>query len=219
MIENLNMNIKDKVVIRESENDWIGSLSKGVLRKPLERENFETGHTTSLVKYLPGTKFSEHSHPLGEEIFVLEGTFSDEFGDYEAGTYLRNPPGSFHSPFSKEGCLLFVKLNQFQEGDKQKVIVNTKSRPWLQGHGGLKVMPLYSFGSESSALVKWPKDEKFISHSHYGGEEILVLGGEFKDEHGSYPKYCWIRSPHLSSHDPWVNDETVIFVKTGHLLK
>ena len=32
----------------------------------------------------------EHIHDYGEEPFVLEGTFSDETGDYTAGTYIRN---------------------------------------------------------------------------------------------------------------------------------
>jgi anti-sigma factor ChrR (cupin superfamily) len=74
-------------------------------------------------------------------------------------------------------------------------------------------MPLY----EQTALVKWPKNEKFISHKHWGGEEILVLKGIFIDEHGEYPQGYWIRSPHLSEHFPYVEEETIILVKTGHL--
>ncbi len=30
-------------------------------------------------------------------------------GDYSQGTYVRNPVGSTHTPFSKEGCLIYVK--------------------------------------------------------------------------------------------------------------
>ena len=48
-------------------------------------------------------------------------------------------------------------------------------------------------------------------------EEILVLSGEFKDEHGSYPQGTWLRSPHMSLHNPYVEVETIIWVKTGHL--
>ena len=79
-------------------------------------------------------------------------------------------------------------------------------------------MPLHSHDVENVALVKWPAGEKFVPHSHFGGEEIMVLEGEFKDEHGSYPKGTWIRSPHLSRHHPWVEKETIILVKTGHLI-
>ena len=78
-------------------------------------------------------------------------------------------------------------------------------------------MPLHIFNSSETALVKWPKGEKFLPHSHFGGEEIFVLSGVFKDEHGEYPEGTWLRSPHLSQHHPWVDEETIIFVKTGHL--
>ena len=50
-----------------------------------------------------------HRHFGGEEIFVLEGVFADEFGEYPAGTWLRSPHMSMHKPFSREGCLIFVK--------------------------------------------------------------------------------------------------------------
>ncbi|MEB3214064.1 MAG: cupin domain-containing protein, partial [Leptolyngbyaceae bacterium] len=50
-----------------------------------------------------------HRHWGGEEIFVLDGVFEDEQGRYPKGTWLRNPPGSVHSPFSTEGCVIYVK--------------------------------------------------------------------------------------------------------------
>lgn len=218
MIENFNMNMNENIVIETGTQEWIESPSKQVLRIPLEREAAESGHTTSVVEYKPGAKFPEHFHPNGEEIFVLEGTFSDENGDYPAGTYLRNPPGSSHAPFSKDGCRLFVKLNQFADQDKEKVVLKTHETEWLPGQGQLKVMPLHSFEGRSTALVKWPAGERFVPHKHFGGEEIFVLSGEFKDEHGSYPKGTWMRSPHLSSHHPFVEQETIILVKVGHLI-
>ena len=214
----LNMDFDKRRVIKTSNEPWQASPSSTVWRKPLEREAKESGHTTSVVKYEAGASFKEHSHPLGEEIFVLDGVFSDEHGDYPAGTYIRNPPGSKHSPFSNEGCVILVKLNQFDKRDLEEVRVNTNTTPWLQGQGGLQVMPLHQFEHESVALVKWPANEVFKPHRHFGGEEIFVLSGTFKDEHGSYPKNTWLRSPHLSTHHPYVKEETIIWVKTGHLL-
>jgi anti-sigma factor ChrR (cupin superfamily) len=70
---------------------------------------------------------------------------------------------------------------------------------------------------EVDGTRKWPKGERFIPHSHFGGEEIFVLSGQFQDEHGVYPEGCWIRSPHMSKHFPFVLEETIIWVKTGHL--
>ena len=214
----LNMDFDKKVVISTNDLEWIPSPAKDVLRKPLEREAAESGHVSSIVKYEAGASFKTHHHPLGEEIFVLEGTFSDEFGDYSQGSYLRNPPGSSHAPYSKEGCTIFVKLNQFDATDKKKVSIQTQKQQWLAGQGKLEVMPLHEHLGKSTALVKWPKGERFIPHKHWGGEEILVLSGEFKDEYGTYPEKTWIRSPHLSTHHPFVTEETIILVKTGHLL-
>ncbi|EAQ33265.1 cupin domain-containing protein [Idiomarina baltica] len=213
----LNLDFQQRVVINTSEQDWIDSPSAGVKRKLLEREEAERGRATSIVEYKPGASFNTHSHPLGEEILVLSGVFSDEYGDYPAGTYLRNPPGSSHAPFSKEGCVLLVKLHQFQQDDTATVRVNTQQTDWLAGQGRLKVMPLHSHGTEHVALVKWPQNERFKPHRHLGGEEIFVLSGEFCDEHGRYPKGTWLRNPHMSVHHPFVDEETVIWVKTGHL--
>lgn len=217
MLNNFNMDFTKRVVIKTNDVDWVKSPHPDVLRKPLEREGVESGHTTSVVKYLPGASFTSHPHPLGEEIFVIEGVFSDESGDYGAGTYIRNPPGSSHTPFSKEGCVIFVKLNQFHEDDLKRVIINTHETRWRAGYGNLKVMTLHEFEGESVALVKWPENERFVEHKHYGGEEIFVIDGEFQDELGKYPKGTWLRNHHLSTHQPWVEEETLIYVKVGHL--
>lgn len=213
----LNMNFAQRVVIDTESMPWVASPAKGVWRKPLEREDAESGHTTSVVRYDAGSRFNTHPHPMGEEIFVLEGIFSDEQGDYPAGTYLRNPPGSQHAPFSDQGCTILVKLNQFDERDSASIRVNTHTQAWLPGIGGLEVMPLHEFEHEHVALVKWPEGERFQPHRHFGGEEIFVLSGEFADENGRYPKGSWLRSPHMSEHFPFVEQETIILVKTGHL--
>ena len=62
-----------------------------------------------------------HTHSDGEEFLVLNGMFSDEAGDFGPGSYLRNPVGTLHTPFANEGCMIFVRLWQFQEGDSRTV--------------------------------------------------------------------------------------------------
>jgi anti-sigma factor ChrR (cupin superfamily) len=213
----LNMDLNKTVVVKTTMQVWEGSPSEGVWRKPLAREAVEHGHTTSLVRFDPDSSFTEHSHPFGEEILVLDGVFSDQYGDYPAGTYLRNPPGSKHMPFSQQGCTLFVKLDQFKPDDSSEVRIDTKLAQWLPGQGRLQVMPLHEFENESVALVRWPSHSKFQPHRHVGGEEIFVLSGTFIDEYDSYPQGSWIRSPHKSEHTPFVEEETIIWVKTGHL--
>lgn len=216
-MEKLNLDFSQFVCSHVNEQHWIDSPADGVSRMPLEKEYEESGHTTSFVIFSPGASFPQHTHHLGEELFVLEGVFSDESGDYPAGTYLRNPPGSSHSPFTKEGCKLFVKLEQFNEQDTKKVVVRPEDRAWQQGHGNLSVLSLHEFETQHTALVHWPTNEKFVQHQHWGGEEIIVLEGEFCDETGNYAQGSWLRNPHLSKHTPYVTIETLILVKTGHL--
>ena len=213
----INMDFTKRVVVRTNEQAWKASPLPGVWRKPLAREDRESGHATSIVKYDAGAKFSAHNHPLGEEIFVLSGTFSDETGDFPDGSYFRNPKGFVHAPYSLNGCELLVKLHQMSALESDRLSINTNNQPWQPGHGNLTVKPLYNFQTESVALVFWPAGEKFILHSHFGGEEIYVISGEFIDEFGRYPQGSWIRSPHLSQHHPFVEQDTLIWVKTGHL--
>ena len=101
---NINLDFTKKVVIETTQQPWINSPMAGVKRKPLARSEDEV-HITSIVEYAAGSYFSEHTHPQGEDIFVLEGTFSDQDGDSPAGTYIRNPPNSRHTPFSEQGSL------------------------------------------------------------------------------------------------------------------
>lgn len=213
----LNMDFSKVACLLTREQQWIKSPADGVSRIPLEREAEESGHTTSFVKFEPGSFFPAHQHTQGEEIYVLEGVFSDENGDYPAGTYLRNPPGSSHTPFTKTGCTIFVKLDQFQPGDDQHVVIRPEEISWQQGIGNLKVTSLHTYNTESTALVLWPENESFQPHTHFGGEEIVVLKGTFYDEYGEYPERSWIRSPHMSQHFPYVKEETLILVKVGHL--
>jgi anti-sigma factor ChrR (cupin superfamily) len=213
----LNMDFTQRVVIDTAKQDWTPSPMAGVWRKPLAREESERGHATSIVRYEAGARFSAHDHPLGEEILVLDGVFSDQTGDYPAGTYFRNPEGFRHAPFSEEGCVLLVKLHQFQTGDTEHVVIDTHSASFNPGIGKLEVLSLHQHEAEQVALVRWPAGEKFQAHKHFGGEEIYVISGEFKDEFGSYPAGSWIRSPHMSEHVPFVEVDTLIWVKVGHL--
>jgi len=215
---NINFDYSQRVVINHHDLPWISSPQTGVERRILERHGEEVAKATSIVCYKPGSKFPLHRHDLGEEIFVLEGTLSDEAGDYRAGTYILNPPGSSHSPFSEHGCTLFVKLRHLGQEPMSRQVIDTLVAPWYQGMvPGLNVMPLMQEGS-GSTLVRWAPGTYFNAHRHYGGEEIFVVDGVFQDEHGRYPKGSWIRSPHLSLHQPFSIEGCTIFVKTGHLI-
>lgn len=210
--------LNGRVVLNTKLMPWCASPMPGVERRMLDRCGAEVARATSIVRYAPGSHFERHVHGGGEEILVLEGTFSDELGDYPAGTYLRNPAGSSHAPFSAEGCTLLVKLQQMHPADQERVCLQTRHAPWLPGLvPGLEVMPLHGFGSEHVALVRWAPGTVFQPHRHLGGEEILVLSGVFQDEAGTYPTGSWLRNPPGSVHRPWSEPGCTIWVKTGHL--
>lgn len=216
----LNMNRELKVVVETGQESWNSSPVPGVERLYLERdEQADRTVATSLVRYAPGTAFQPHKHDNGEELFVLDGTFSDEHGIYPKGTYIHNPAGSVHTPDCPDGCLLFVKQQQLKSDDMERHVIFTEKEPWRPGLvDGLQVMSLHQYETEHAALVKWAPFTQFNMHRHWGGEEILVLDGVFKDEHGSYPTGTWIRSPHMSQHTPFTEAEgCTILVKTGHL--
>lgn len=208
-----------QVVIRSTELLWQPSPASGVLRRLLARDGGEDARATSIVRYKPGAVFPPHAHSQGEEIVVLDGEFADEHGIYPAGTYIKNPSDSIHAPKSETGCTLFVKRRQLDQHDLQRVVVRPVDWRWHPGMvRGLNVLTLSQFGSAHTALVRWAPGTFFNKHQHFGGEEIVVLQGTFQDEHGDYPSGTWIRSPHLSSHQPFSKAECLIFVKTGHLL-
>jgi len=215
---NINADYSQRVVINHHDLPWVTSPESGVERRMLERVGDEIAKATSVVRYQPGSRFARHTHDLGEEILVLDGVFSDETGDYPAGTYIMNPPGSAHTPFSNSGCTIFVKLRHLGPDQVDREIVDTTITPWLQVLvPGLTVMPLMRQGT-GSTLFRWAPGTYFNPHRHFGGEEIFVVSGTFEDEHGVYPQGSWIRSPHMSLHKPFSKEGCTIFVKTGHLL-
>jgi anti-sigma factor ChrR (cupin superfamily) len=214
----INTDLSQKLAVNCGDLPWLASQQKGVERVMLERDGDEIARATSLVRYAPKSSFSRHQHDLGEEFLVLEGELQDEHGQYFAGTYVKNPAGSSHTPFTYTGCTLFVKLRYLDPLDDERVVINTHSSSWFAGMvPSLTVLPLAAFGTASTALVRWAPGTYFNPHRHFGGEEIFVIDGVFEDEHGRYPKGTWLRSPHMSSHKPFSVEGCTIFVKTGHL--
>ena len=215
---NVNADFNARVAIDARNMPWMASPQAGVERKMLDRVGDEVARATSIVRYAPGSVFAPHTHELGEEFLVLTGTFEDDQGAYPAGTYVRNPPGSRHRPFSTAGCEIFVKLRQFQAGDDARVVIDTSQAAFRPGLvPGLTVLPLHEYGSEHVALVRWAPGTRFQAHTHWGGEEIFVLEGTFSDEYGDYPADSWLRNPHLSRHQPFSDEDCLIYVKVGHL--
>ena len=175
----------------------------------LDRVGDEVARATSIVRYAPRSRFSAHLHGGGEEFLVLEGVFQDENGDYPAGTYVRNPPGTRHSPGSEPGCVLFVKLRQFAPEDLTPVRLATGFRP----------MTLYSRpDDEEVRLQQWPPGER-VDVPVPGGLEVLVLEGSFEEGGERFGRHSWLRLPAGSTLRARAGSEGARFwSKSGHLL-
>src|SRR6516164_811579 len=113
----INADFTQRIVIATETMPWIPSPQAGVERRMLDRIGSEVARATSLVRYAAASSFPAHEHALGEEFLVLNGVFSDEHGDYPAGTYIRNPPLSRHAPRTAPGCTILVKLRQMEPAE------------------------------------------------------------------------------------------------------
>ena len=208
-----------RVVLDTASMPWSASPMPGVERRMLDRVGAEVARATSIVRYAPGSRFPVHRHGGGEEILVLEGVFSDETGDNPAGSYLRNPPGTAHAPFSEPGCVILVKLWQFAASDRESVRLDTQAGAWRRGAHAPDILPLHAHGGVRTFLLRWPAHAAYPAHVHPGGEELLVLEGSLHDEAGDYPAGTWLRNPPGSRHAPRAGASgALLYMKTGHLV-
>mgnify|MGYP001812620704 FL=1 len=213
----INADFSQVAIVIPMDDDWVRSPESGVERLMLDRIGDEVARATSIVRYASGSSFPEHSHAKGEEFLVLDGVFSDESGDYPAGTYVRNPPGSSHAPFSKAGCRILVKLRQFHPRDLAHVVVNA-SDPTLWEDAGVAVarLPLHGYEAESEEMrridagTNWPIGDA-------GGTEILVVGGSIQFDGAVVGTEGWLRLPPGREATLTALDTSVLWIKTGHL--
>jgi anti-sigma factor ChrR (cupin superfamily) len=217
----INADFSERVVIRPEDYNWVPSPASGVERMMLDRIGDEVARATSLVRFQPDSQFDQHEHGGGEEFLVLDGVFSDEHADYPAGTYVRNPIGTEHTPhIGPDGATILVKLCQFREDDDDQKAIDTRHAQFAAGSApGLSVLMLHETPDETVRLLRFEPGAKGTGHSHPGGEEIFVIEGSFSDEHGTYPAGTWVRNPDGTSHTPWSDEGCLLYIKSGHLPK
>ncbi|TMH11658.1 MAG: anti-sigma factor, partial [Betaproteobacteria bacterium] len=185
MVEAINGNLSVRAVADTTLMQWTPSPSGSVWRKRVHLVGPpESGQVTSVVRYEPASRFPAHDHPEGEEILVLEGVFSDEHGDWRAGTFLLNPEGFRHAPFSEPGCVLLVKLRQFPGRERRHVVVDTHKLAWEPSSIPAVVhKPLYQQAgfSDLMRLERWEPQADLGIISYEQGAELFVLEGQFAD--------------------------------------
>lgn len=183
--ERLNDDLSLRAIMHGADLPWIASPLPGVERRPLYRLGGEQARATSLVRYAPGSRFSEHLHSGGEEFLVVDGVFEDEHGRYPAGSYVRNPPGSRHTPGASGGCMIFVRLRQFHPQDGEHCVTNIG----LQGD-----RPLFENPHERVWVQAVPPSSR-ISLVNPRGLELLVLDGTLAGADFHLQPLSWMRLP------------------------
>ncbi len=192
----INADYAEPAIVAGGDLPWIASPLPGVDRRMLERDGGEVARVTSLVRYAPESRFSEHVHGGGEDFLVLDGTFSDQYGDFPAGTYVRNPVGSRHAPHSDEGCLIFVKLWWMQPEDQDFVRIDTTSAEgWQEVSPGVTAKALHAWRHEVVEFLRLADGASLPERDISGGEEILVVDGVVEDGDGRHGRFAWLRRP------------------------
>lgn len=212
----LNSDFKKRVVVHSEQLEWSASPMAGVDRRMLDRIGGEVARATTIVRYAPESKFSAHTHTGGEEFIVLDGVFQDEHGDYPAGTYVRNPPTSAHTPGSDQGCTIFVKLWQFDLEDRNQFRKNM-----ADGLGkpvnGVATVQLHRDSRETVSYSQLDAGAT-LKNSDAGGIEMLVIDGSVTEGGEMLEKGAWLRLPEGAAlHAKAGSEGAKLWMKTGHI--
>lgn len=205
----------DQIVhLLPEDHEWVASPLKGVDRVMLDRIGDEVAVATSIVRYAEGATFSAHEHELGEEFIVLDGEFGDEHGRYAPMTYVRNPPGSHHVPFSDPGCTIFVKLRQFAKDDKRQCVEAIQTQC---PDTGWQADTLHEFQGECVQIIRAAAGSHVRIAASYYCRELFVLRGSISwqtERTRRLPPWSWFR---LMPGHPMrfiAEEPAVVFTKT-----
>ncbi|PAV24731.1 cupin [Tamilnaduibacter salinus] len=213
-----NADFSQPTLVHAEQEPWVASPMPGVERRILDRLGGEVARATSIVRYAPKSAFSPHTHGGGEEFVVLEGTFEDEYGQFPAGTYVRNPPTSRHTPGSTEGCTIFVKLWQFDPDDRLQFHIDMRANLQATDSGLSEALLHESVGERVTYTEAEPNSRVTLPPSN--GIEILVLSGSLIAETQTLERYSWLRLPPGEGYQGTAGESGARFwMKTGHLDK
>jgi len=185
---------------------------------PLEQREVPAPSRITLRSFEAGESMTHDGVKL-LEVLVVRGQLSLNGEALGPASYVRLSPGVSVTFTSTEASMVYLNERTPSEPEADSYALRGADLDWRQGMvPGLKVTSLHQGLTKHTALVRWAPETRFNPHTHVGGEEILVLEGVFRDEHGSYPAGTWIRSPHMSNHRPFTGPEgATILVKVGHL--
>lgn len=216
----VNGDFSKRVMLHCDSIEWEDSPMQGVDRRRLDRIDNEADRVTTIVRYAPESSFSPHVHTGGEEFIVLDGIFEDDYGNWPTGSYIRNPPTSRHQPGSKDGCIIFVKLAQFQEDDRTFIHADMNKLGSVPdaNRSGVKVSPLFKDAHEDVRVEYWEPNTK-VETDASGGAEFLILDGSFTESGDELRKESWLRVPVNTIVKAVTGSQGAkVWIKSGHLI-
>ena len=107
-MKNLNNNYDKSISINTTTQIWeindILNYKEKILSVDEEKK-------TSILELNKNSRLTLEPLVKSVEIFVLEGTYSNEFGDFGKGTYLNLPEENQEKVLCKNSCKIFRKEN------------------------------------------------------------------------------------------------------------
>jgi anti-sigma factor ChrR (cupin superfamily) len=214
----INSDFSRRASVHAASMEWTPSPIAGVDRRMLDRIGDEVAQATTIVRYAPNSRFSPHVHSGGEEFLVLSGVFQDEHGDFPTGSYIRNPRGTKHTPGSEPGCVIFVKLWQFDSDDKEQLRRDTTKVPFVEavGRPGVEIKRLFHNQWEDVRIERWKANARITTPVAAAGLEVLVLDGSFKEGGETFVGQSWLRLPKGAKLDANAGpDGCLVWIKVG----
>ena len=214
----LHADFSQTVIIYPKDAQWVQSPNAEVSRMMLDRIGEEQARATSLVKFAAQSTFPEHTHPLGEEVLVLSGVFTENTTQhYPAGWYMRNPHQSAHQVSSESGCLIFVKLMQMTEDELTPTRINTRDPQHWLWQDDQYICPLFSAKHERTYLIRLSAQQQLSEQSDQG-IEILILSGELVPHCEHFATGTWLRLAANRAMQLFAGASGAsLYIKSGHL--
>ena len=153
---------------------------------------------------------------------MLDGVFEDDYGDWPAGSYIRNPPQSRHTPGS--GRLRAARSSsscvQFAPDDRTFVHAHLDKLGAVADRyrDGVHVSPLYRGRSRGCGASNAGSPVLRVTLDARGGAELFVLEGGFEEGDDALRTHSWLRSPVGTTVVARAGAQGArVWVKTGHL--
>jgi anti-sigma factor ChrR (cupin superfamily) len=216
--QTINTNLLIRSVELSTKQNWYQTNSTGIWFCCFESDlEIQEHPVTMLTRFDPGGFFEHHNHVGGEEILVLRGTFRDERGTHPPGTYMLNSEGFEHQPYSDEGCLTFVKLQQYGGKNRSDVKTNIYDSPWQPSLlPQVRIKSLYQQPAypERIWIESWRSGTQLSNLVEAEVKEILVIKGTLQDESMVYPADSWLRYPPGHHYNLASETGCLLYVKT-----